>query len=90
MKLMKNWKIIFSRAQKYILEPKGYDKAKDILLPYRGISEKTAVELLKNFRSLKRIKEVSEESIAEVVSKAKAAIIYNHYHPKAKKRSLSF
>lgn len=48
-----------------------------------GIGEKTAVELLKNFRSLKRIKEVSEESLAGVIGKAKAAIIYNHYHPKA-------
>lgn len=47
-----------------------------------GIGEKTAVELLKNFRSLKRIKEASEESLAGVIGKSKAAIIYNHYHPK--------
>lgn len=48
-----------------------------------GIGEKTAVELLKNFRSLKRIKEVSEESLAAVIGRSKAAIIYNHYHPKS-------
>ena len=46
-----------------------------------GIGEKTVVELLKNFRSLKRIKEASEETIAGVVGKSRAAIIYNHYHP---------
>lgn len=47
-----------------------------------GIGEKTVVELLKNFRSLKRVKEASEESLTGVIGKAKAAIIYNHYHPK--------
>lgn len=45
-----------------------------------GIGEKTVVELLKNFRSLKRVKEASEESLASVIGKAKAAIIYKHYH----------
>ena len=46
-----------------------------------GIGEKTVVELLKNFRSLKRVKEASEESLAGVIGKAKARIIYHHYHP---------
>ncbi len=46
-----------------------------------GIGEKTVVELLKNFRSVKRIKEVSLDSLAGVIGKAKAGIIYNHYHP---------
>jgi WD domain, G-beta repeat len=35
------WKKSFAEAQKYALQPKGTDKAKDILAPYRGISEKT-------------------------------------------------
>lgn len=48
-----------------------------------GIGEKTAVELLKNFRSLKRIKEASEESLAGIIGKSKAQIIYNHYHPRS-------
>ncbi|GAB2761523.1 excinuclease ABC subunit UvrC [Salinimicrobium soli] len=47
-----------------------------------GIGEKTVVELLQNFRSLKRVKEASEESLATVIGKARAAIIYSHYHPK--------
>lgn len=46
-----------------------------------GIGEKTVVELLKNFRSLKRVKEASEENIAAVIGKSRAAVIYNHYHP---------
>lgn len=46
-----------------------------------GIGEKTVVELLKNFRSVKRIKEASLDSLAGVIGKAKAGIIYNHYHP---------
>ena len=46
-----------------------------------GIGEKTVVELLKNFRSLKRVKEASEESIAAVIGKSRAATIYNFYHP---------
>ena len=45
-----------------------------------GIGEKTVVELLKNFRSVKRVKEASEENLSSVVGKSKAGIIYNHYH----------
>ncbi|TDN95146.1 excinuclease ABC subunit C [Salegentibacter sp. 24] len=49
-----------------------------------GIGEKTVVELLKQFRSVKRIKEVSEVELAEVVGVSKAGIIYNHYHQQKK------
>ena len=44
-----------------------------------GIGEKTVVELLKHFRSLKRIKEATLEELAAVVGKSKAGIIYEHY-----------
>ncbi len=44
-----------------------------------GIGEKTVVELLKHFRSLKRIKEASLESLSSVIGKSKATIIYNYY-----------
>jgi excinuclease ABC subunit C len=47
-----------------------------------GIGEKTVVELLKNFRSLKRVKEASLESLSSVVGKSKATIIYQYYHLK--------
>lgn len=44
-----------------------------------GIGEKTVVELLQQFRSLKRIKEASREELAQVVGKSKAGIIKNYY-----------
>jgi excinuclease ABC subunit C len=45
-----------------------------------GIGEKTVVELLKNFRSLKRVKEASLESLSSVIGKSKAKVIFNFYH----------
>jgi len=39
--LEENWKKAFALAQKYALDAKGKDKAREILAPYRGISEKT-------------------------------------------------
>jgi outer membrane protein assembly factor BamB len=39
--LEKRWKQALQLAQKYALDPKGMQKAKDLLSPYRGISEKT-------------------------------------------------
>ncbi|WP_417884725.1 excinuclease ABC subunit UvrC [Zunongwangia sp.] len=46
----------------------------------KGIGEKTVVELLKSFRSLKRIKEASLDALTEVVGHSKATIIYSYYH----------
>jgi excinuclease ABC subunit C len=45
-----------------------------------GIGEKTALELLKHFRSVKRVSEASEKKLVEVVGKSKAGIVYKHYH----------
>ncbi|MCH8533607.1 MAG: excinuclease ABC subunit UvrC [Flavobacteriaceae bacterium] len=45
----------------------------------QGIGEKTAVELLKEFRSVKRIKEAKKEDLASVIGNAKAEIIYQYY-----------
>lgn len=39
--LEKNWKTAFAHAQKMMLNPKTVQSAKDLLMPYRGISEKT-------------------------------------------------
>lgn len=44
-----------------------------------GIGEKTAVELLRHFRSLKRIKEASAEELAGVVGKSKGDLVYKYY-----------
>ena len=46
----------------------------------QGIGEKTVVELLKHFRSLKRVKEASQKDLTGVVGASKAGIIYNYYH----------
>jgi len=39
--LEERWKKRLIQAQKYILEEKGIQKAQELLMPYRGISEKT-------------------------------------------------
>ncbi len=46
-----------------------------------GIGDKTVIELLKHFRSLKRVKEATLEELAPVIGVSKASIIYNKYHP---------
>ena len=53
-----NWKKAFAQAQKYALQPKGTDSAKQILAPYRGISEKTKLiqELLTQGEVYKRFR----------------------------------
>lgn len=45
----------------------------------KGIGEKTAIILLKHFKSGKRISEASEESIAEVIGKAKASLVFEYF-----------
>ena len=44
-----------------------------------GIGEKTVVELLKHFRSVKRIQEATKDELAQVVGDSKATKIYNYY-----------
>jgi len=52
------WKKAFVQAQKYTLDPKGADRAKEIFIPYRGISEKTKLiqELLTQGEVYKRFR----------------------------------
>ncbi len=47
-----SWKKSFREAQRWILQPKGSEKAKEILAPFRGVSEKTKLiqELLTQFK----------------------------------------
>ena len=45
-----------------------------------GIGEKTKDTLIKKFKSVKRIKEQTEEELAEVIGKAKAKIIFDNFH----------
>ena len=44
-----------------------------------GIGEKTALELLKEFRSVKRIKQATEDQIANVVGTSKAKLITSYF-----------
>ena len=46
-----------------------------------GIGEKTIVKLLKDFKSVKRIKEAQLEELATSIGTAKAKEIYQHFHP---------
>lgn len=45
-----------------------------------GIGEKTTKKLLKDFRSVKNIKETDKIQLIESVGKSKATIVYNHFH----------
>lgn len=45
-----------------------------------GIGEKTAKQLLKNFKSVKRVKEASIEKLAAEVGMAKAKKVYESFH----------
>lgn len=45
-----------------------------------GIGEKTKDTLIKKFKSVKRIKEQTEEELAEIIGKAKAKIIFDNFH----------
>ena len=47
---------------------------------FNGIGEKTKDTLIKKFKSVKRIKEQTEEELAEVIGKAKAKIIFDNFH----------
>lgn len=48
----------------------------------RGIGEKTAVELLKNFRSIKNIAKATSGELAKVIGPAKAKLVYTYYQNK--------
>jgi len=52
------WKKAFDTAQKYSIDPKGADKAREILAPYRGITQKTKLiqELLTKSEVYKRFR----------------------------------
>ncbi len=51
------------------------------LTQIKGISDKTAEKLLREFKSVSRIKETSEEKIAKVIGKAKAKMLRGALNP---------
>ncbi len=54
----------------------------------KGVGEKTRESLIANFKSVKRIREASEEEIAAVVGRAKARVIHAGLHPIQEKASI--
>lgn len=46
----------------------------------KGIGEKTKIELLKHFKSLKRIKNLSFDDLKKIVGTQRASVIYNCFH----------
>ena len=53
---------------------------KNELETIKGIGKSTADQLLKEFRSVNKVREATEEQIALIAGKAKAAIVYRHLH----------
>ncbi len=51
-----------------------------VLEDIQGIGDKTAEQVLKKFKSVKRVKEASLEDLSEVVGWAKAKKIYENFH----------
>lgn len=47
----------------------------------KGIGPKTKATLLKHFKSVKRIAETGLPTLEEAIGKAKASIVYSHFHP---------
>ena len=50
----------------------------------KGIGEKTKNMLLKTFKSVKRIREASPETLEEVIGKAKTEILRKHFDENAR------
>jgi excinuclease ABC subunit C len=47
----------------------------------KGIGEKTRETLLKGLKTVKKIREANLKTLEEMVGKAKATIVHNHFHP---------
>ncbi|VAW30380.1 Excinuclease ABC subunit C [hydrothermal vent metagenome] len=54
---------------------------KSELTEIKGIGEDTARKLLQKFKSVRKIREAPEENMAIVIGKAKAKIVFHHFHP---------
>jgi excinuclease ABC subunit C len=46
----------------------------------QGIGDKTAMMLLKEFRSVKNIKTLTERELAKAIGMAKARVVYSYFH----------
>ncbi len=57
---------------------------KTALTDIKGIGKESAKSLLRHFKSVKRIKESSEDEIRKVIGASKAKMVYLHFHEKEK------
>ena len=53
---------------------------KSELTDIKGISFKSSEQLLQKFRSVKKVKEATEEELAEAIGKAKAKVVFEYFH----------
>ncbi|HSV11473.1 MAG TPA: helix-hairpin-helix domain-containing protein, partial [Hanamia sp.] len=53
----------------------------------KGIGKNTADVLLKKFKSVRKIKELSKEAIEEAIGKSRATIVYQYFHQEEKKET---
>ncbi len=53
---------------------------KNELEEIKGIGKQTAADLLKSFKSVKNVKQKNVDELSEIIGKAKANIVFNHYH----------
>ncbi len=47
----------------------------------KGIGEQTIKKLLKDFKSVKNIKESTQEAVIQSIGSSKGALVYHHFHP---------
>lgn len=53
---------------------------KNELETIKGIGDQTATQLLKTFRSVAKIKQLTEEDLAQEIGSAKAKLVWDHFH----------
>ncbi len=61
-------------------DKRSKDQTSSELDSIKGIGEKTKNELIKQFKSVKRIKSASMEELTKIVRTNRASIIYNHFN----------
>ena len=67
-------------AIKFHREKRSKRQVESELDNIKGIGPRTKETLLKQFKSVKRISEADLESLQEAIGKAKASIVYDHFH----------
>ncbi len=81
---LKNIQHLRNEAHRFGIEHHRNKRSKGALtteLEYiNGVGEQTIVQLMKAFKSVKRIANAKLDELEDVVGKSKAAKIYNHYH----------